>query len=179
MSSGLPSSPDPLGSGTGGPDRSGRPETPSAAAKAKTFLLRWAIHSVGVMAASQIVPGIECDTWSGLVIAALVLGLLNAFLRPLLMLVSLPLVLVTFGLFLWVINAGLLYLVGSLVKPFHVASFWSALGGSAVISVISGFLQLALGLRSGSSARIRFERNRRRPPPPRGPGGPGGPVIDV
>lgn len=171
-------SPDPLGSGAGGSDRSGAPETQSASAKARTFLLRWAIHSVGVMAASQIVPGIECSSWSGLLTAALVLGLLNAFLRPLLMLLSLPLVLVTFGLFLWVINAGLLYLVGYLVKPFHVASFWSALGGSAVISLVSGFLQLALGIRSGNSARIRIQRNRRRPPPG-GSGGPGGPVIDV
>lgn len=158
----------------GGPGRPPRTEPVSAASKTKTFFLRWVIHTIGVLAASQIVPGIECATWSGLITAALVLGLLNAFLRPLLMVVSLPLVLLTFGLFLWIINAGLLYLVGSLVKAFHVDSFWSALGGSAVISVISGFLQLALGIRS---SRIRVERTRHRPPP-RDPSG-GGPVIDV
>lgn len=160
--------------GGGGSSARATPGGPAlATSKTKTFLLRWAIHTLGVLAASQIVPGIECATWSGLITAALVLGLLNAFLRPLLMVVSLPLVLLTFGLFLWIINAGLLYLVGSLVKSFHVDSFWSALGGSAVISVISGFLQLALGIRS---TRIRVGRTRHRPPP-RDSGG--GPVIDV
>jgi putative membrane protein len=165
---------DPPNTGRGGPGRATPGGEATAASKTRTFFLRWVIHTIGVLTASQIVPGIECPTWSGLITAALVLGLLNAFLRPLLMLVSLPLVLLTFGLFLWIINAGLLYLVGSLVKPFHVDSFWSALGGSAVISVISGFLQLALGIRS---TRIRVQRTRHRPPPPRDSGG--GPVIDV
>jgi putative membrane protein len=149
------------------------------------FAIRWAITTVAVLAATQIVPGLSVSSWPGLVVAALVLGLLNAFVRPLLTLLSLPLVVLTLGLFLWVINAVLLYFVAWLVKPFTIASFWSALGGAAVISITSWVLGALVGeerppLAPGSPPPRRFHQWRGGPPPqaPRPPEGKG-PVIDV
>lgn len=144
----------------------------------RVFLLRWFVTTLGVLVATQIVPGIDVASWKGLVVAALVLGLLNAFVRPVLTLLSLPLVILSLGLFLWVINAGLLYFVGWIVKSFTVASFWSALGGAAVISIVS-WLSLALlgGLRveAGQGLSQRRPRSGGRGGPPNGKG----PVIDV
>ncbi len=149
----------------------------------RPFLVRWAVHAAAVLVATQVVPGIECRSWVGLITATLLLGLLNAFVRPLLLVLSLPIVVVTLGLFLWVINAALLYFVGFLVKPFQVAGFGSALGGAAVISIVATLLGVALGVNS-QPARSRVASSgppsqgypRRRPPP--GDDG-GGPVIDV
>ena len=76
----------------------------------KAFLQRWIIIMVAVLVATHIVPGIHYDHWQGLLIATFVLGLLNAFLKPVLLFLSLPLVIVTFGLFTVVINALLLYM---------------------------------------------------------------------
>lgn len=149
----------------------------------RIFLIRWAVYAVAVLVATQVVPGIECRSWGGLLVATLLLGLLNAFVRPLLLLLSLPLVVVTLGLFLWVINAALLYFVGWVVKPFYVAGFASALGGAAVISLVSMLLGGALGVNAVSS-RARVARPGAGPAVPREgrrpPGGDGdGPVIDV
>lgn len=149
---------------------------------ARALALRCGLTTLGVLAATQIVPGLHFDSWAGLLTAALVLGLLNAFLRPLLLLLSLPLVVVSLGLFLWIINASLLYFVGWLVRSFHVDSFPAALGGAAVISLISLLGSPLLGLGSGPTLRFRTTLKPKRPAPPRpdphrGPGG--GPVIDV
>lgn len=157
------------------------PQDPSSSSR--RFLVRWAVYAVAVLVATQVVPGIECRSWAGLLAATLILGLLNAFVRPLLLLLSLPLVVVTLGLFLWVINAALLYFVGWLVKPFHVAGFGSALLGAAVISVVATVLGGVLGVNS-IQARTRVSRGGSAPQPPQGsrrpPGGDGGgPVIDV
>src|SRR5262249_16648940 len=109
---------------------------------------------------------------SGLLVASLLLGIFNALLRPLLVLLSLPLVIFTLGLFTLVINALLLYFVGFLVKSFVVDDFWAAFWGALIISVVSLILNTLTG--TGDS-RIEFRRGK--PPPGRGNGG--GPVIDV
>lgn len=140
----------------------------------KEFLQRWIIITVAVLVTSHIVPGIHYDNWQGLLIATLILGLLNAFLKPLLLFLSLPLVIVTFGLFTVVINAVLLYLVGRL-KYFHVDSFWAAFWGALIISIVS--LVLNSLTRTGNS-RIEFRRGRPGPPSNKSDDG-GGPVIDV
>jgi putative membrane protein len=144
--------------------------------KLKDFLKRWAITTVGVLAAAHIVKGIDYDDWLGLLVATLLLGLLNAFLRPLLLLLSLPLLVFTLGLFTLVINAALLYGVGQLVKTFHVASFSAAFWGGLVISVISLPLNFLTG---AGGARIEFRRGK--PPDRDRPShdGDDGPVIDV
>jgi len=139
----------------------------------KQFLQRWVINTVAVMVAANVVPGIEYQGLASLLVASLVLGILNVLLRPLLLLLSLPLVLITLGLFVWVINAVLLYFVGQLVKSFRVDDFGSALWGALVISVVSLVLNTFTGT---GTTRVEFRRAKsRRPPDQDG----GGPVIDV
>ncbi|MFN0069174.1 MAG: phage holin family protein [Limisphaerales bacterium] len=131
------------------------------------FLLRWGVTALAVMAAAYVVPGIRYGSWTSLLVAALLLGLLNAFVRPVLVLLTAPLVLVTLGLFIWVINALLLHFVGNIVKGFEVAGFWPALWGAAVMSLVSLVLNAVVGPRTKPPHRTA---------PPRDPGGP---VIDV
>lgn len=145
------------------------------------FLQRWLIHAVAVMVAANIVSGIHYAGLPDLLVAALLLGVLNAILRPLLLIISLPLVVLTLGLFTLVINALLLYFVGVVVKPFQVESFWAAFWGGLVISVVT--LVLNTLTRTGEtrvhlrpSGRVR-DRHPPGQPPPAGPGA--GPVIDV
>jgi putative membrane protein len=143
--------------------------------KLKRFVQNWIITTLAVMLAGKIVPGIHWEKLQDLVLAALLLGILNAFLRPILLLLALPLLIFTLGLFFLVINALLLYFVGYLLRPhFYVDAFWPAFWGALVISITSLFLNALTG---GGSARIQVGRTG----PPRGPG-PGtgnGPVIDV
>jgi putative membrane protein len=138
----------------------------------KTFLQRWLVNSVAVMVAANLLKGINYQTLSGLLVASLLLGIFNALLRPLLVLLSLPLVILTLGLFTLVINALLLYFVGFLVKSFEVTDFWAAFCGSVIISLVSLLLNTLTG--TGSS-RIEFRRGKR----PSGGGDGDGPVIDV
>jgi len=144
--------------------------------KLKEFLMRWAITTVGVLVAAHLVRGIHYDhgNWVALLVATLLLGLLNAFIRPLLLLLSLPLVLLTLGLFMLVINAGLLYLVGRTVRGFHVDTFGAAFWGALIISVVYVFLNLLTGT---GNARVKFRRGRRKPTRSDHDGD--GPVIDV
>lgn len=138
---------------------------------AKAFFQRWLITTLAVLVAAHVVRGISYDTVPGLLIASLLLGILNAFLRPVMLLLSLPLLILTFGLFTLVINALLLYFVGWLVEPFSVDTFWAAFWGGLVISLISLVANAFLG-----TGRNEDERPRRRPP---GPPDGSGPVIDV
>ena len=103
-----------------------------------TFV-RWLILTLAVWMAAYVVPGITYDHWQNLLVAALVLGILNAFVKPIILLISLPLIFVTFGFFLVLINALLLKATAWLVPGLHVASFWSALGGSLVVIIVSLF----------------------------------------
>jgi putative membrane protein len=139
----------------------------------REFLQRWLINTLAVLVAAHVVPGIHYTTATGLLVATLLLGVLNTFLRPILMLLSLPLLIFTLGLFMLVINALLLYFVGWLVKSFHVADFWAAFWGALVISLVALFLNSLTGT---GSARVEIRRERRRPPRD---GDGGGPVIDV
>jgi putative membrane protein len=140
----------------------------------KEFLQRWAVTTVGVLVATHVVRGIDYDHWRALLVATLVLGLLNAFIRPILLLLSLPFLIVTLGLFTLVINALLLYFVGWLVKSFHVAGFWPAFWGGLVISIITLLLNTLTGT---GNTRVSIRRGRARRPSDKGEGG--GPVIDV
>ena len=99
------------------------------------LLVRWIVLALGVMLATRLVKGIECDDGKTLIVVVLLLSFFNAILKPLLVLFTLPFILVTMGLGVVVINALLFLLVGNLVDGFHVAGFWSAVGGSLVVSV--------------------------------------------
>ena len=101
------------------------------------FLLHWGITALSLWVTSLIFKGLKFDTVSSLVIAALLLGLANAIVRPLLIVLTLPLTLITFGLFILVINALMILLVAKLVKGFTVSSFWTAFFASIVISLLS------------------------------------------
>jgi putative membrane protein len=104
------------------------------------FLVKWFAMSVAVLAASYVVPGIVISDVGAAVIAALFLGLANAFLRPLLVLLTLPLTILTFGLFLLLLNAALLSFVAWIVDGFFVTGFWPALIGTIFISILSGIV---------------------------------------
>ncbi len=101
------------------------------------IVTRWLIITGAILLASQFVPGIKVDTLSTAVIAACVLGLINIFLRPILVFLTLPLSILTLGLFYFVINALLLELVSKIVTGFYVKDFFSAFLGSLIISVVS------------------------------------------
>ena len=141
---------------------------------AKAFLQRWIVTTLGVVVAANVVNGIHYDTVMGLVLASLLLGVLNAVVRPLMIVFALPLVLVTLGLFVLVINGVLLYWVGALLRSFHVDNFWAAFWGALIISVVSTLVNWTLG---SNDAQIKITR--RRPGHIRGPGDGDGPVIDV
>ncbi len=99
------------------------------------LLLRWAILALGVVIATKLGIGIKCDDAMTLLVVVLLLSFFNAILKPLLLLFTLPFIIVTMGLGIVVINALLFLMVGRLVEGFHVAGFWSAVGGSLVVSV--------------------------------------------
>jgi putative membrane protein len=115
------------------------------------FVFRWAITTVAVMLAASIVRGIHYDTPGALILAALLLGILNAFVRPILLILSAPLILLTLGLFILVVNGLMLYWVPGLVSGFHVDSFGSAFWGAILISIISWALSAFF---RGSDGRV-------------------------
>lgn len=124
------------------------------------LLIRFAVTAVAVFLATSIVPGIEVSGLSSGIAAVIVLAFLNALVRPLLYLLSLPFIVVTLGLFMVVINALLLSLVGWLVKGFVVGGFWPAVFGALIISVASGILNLWVS----AQGRVEVVVHRRRPP---------------
>lgn len=104
------------------------------------FLIRWFVTTVAVFLAEKLLPGIRCDSTGALLGASLLLGIINAFVRPVLLLLSIPFIIVTMGLFIFVINALLLLLVAALIPSFHVDGFWSAFFGGILIGLVSWVL---------------------------------------
>lgn len=101
------------------------------------FVLRTAIVALGLWLATKIFQGLNFDGPGTLLAAALLLGLVNAVIRPIAVILTLPLTLVTLGLFLLVINAAMLGLVALLLSGFQISGFWTAVGTSLIISVTS------------------------------------------
>lgn len=116
------------------------------------FVFRWAITTVAVMVASSLIHGIRYDSVASLVGAALLLGILNAFVRPILLILSAPLILLTLGFFILVVNGLMLLLVPHVVIGFHVDTFGSAFWGAIVISIVSWILSAFF---RGSDGRVR------------------------
>lgn len=137
-------------------------------------VIRWLILTVAVWVAAVIMPGIHYTSRSSLMVAALVLGILNGFVKPALQVLALPFIVVTFGFFLLVLNAILLGITARLVPGFTVAGFWPAMGGSLVISIVSFFLgYTAARNRVVISPTTTLFSGRRGPPPGKGR------IIDV
>ena len=101
------------------------------------FLIRAAVVAVGLWLASKIVPGVHINSTESLIAAALLLGIVNAIVRPILILLTLPITLLTLGLFLLVINGLMIELVAYFLHGFVVDGFWSAIFASIIVSLTS------------------------------------------
>jgi putative membrane protein len=120
------------------------------------LLLRWSIIAVGVALSAHIVPGITYDSGVTLLVIVALLSLFNAILKPLLVIFTLPFVVLSLGLGIWLINALLFLAVSRLVDGFHVRDFWAAMWGSLIVSLTNIILSSML-------------KTRNVPPPPRPP----------
>lgn len=101
------------------------------------LLLRWVISALALLALPYLVSGIELKSFYFALIAAALLGLVNAVIRPVLILLTLPVTILTLGLFIFVINALLFWFVGSFFAGFHVSGFWAGFFGAILYSLIT------------------------------------------
>ena len=101
------------------------------------LLLVWLINALALLALPYLVPSVQVDSFYTALIAALVLGLVNTLIRPLVVLLTLPVTVLTLGLFIFVINGLLFWFAASFVEGFSVAGFWSAFFGAIVYALIS------------------------------------------
>ena len=107
----------------------------------KPFLIRWLCTTLAVWVAVQL-TGLRADGWAPLLGTALFLGIINAVVRPVLLLLSVPFIIVTLGLFILVLNALMLWFAGGLVPGFHVDGFWNAFFGAIVVSLVNRVLSI-------------------------------------
>lgn len=137
------------------------------------FVIRWLVNVLALLVVVRLIPGIGIDSFETALWAALLLGLVNAFLRPVLIIGTLPLNVLSLGLFTLVINGALFYLVSRMVAGFHVESFFSAVAGAVALSVFSFLLNLLInpqgrvgvyrsagGARSGPGEGMRRRRKK-------------------
>jgi putative membrane protein len=102
------------------------------------FLVRALIAAIGLWVADTLIDGISFDSAAWLLGAAVVLGLINAFVRPLAVILTLPITVITLGLFLLVLNAGMLALASWMLPGFQISGFWPAFLGAIIVSLVSG-----------------------------------------
>jgi putative membrane protein len=122
------------------------------------FLIRGALAALGLWLATQIFSGLSFDQPGTLIAAALLLGIVNAVIRPLVLLLTLPLTVLTLGFFLLVINAAMLGLVALILNGFHIRDFWTAVGTSLIVGLVSWIGSSAIG----NSGRVEVYTSRRR-----------------
>ena len=106
----------------------------------KRFLVHWLVTAVALWVTAYILPGVQVGSWQALAVAAVVLGLFNAVIRPILVILTLPITLLTLGLFYLLVNGFTFLIVAKLVPGFDVATFWWAVLGALIVSVISWFV---------------------------------------
>ena len=104
------------------------------------ILLVWLINTLALIAVAYLMPGVTVSSFWSALVAALILGLVNAFIRPLLVLLTLPATVITLGLFIFVINGLLFWFVGSFVEGFVVQGFWAGVFGAILFSIVSWVL---------------------------------------
>jgi putative membrane protein len=133
------------------------------------LLVRWLVLALGVALSAKLVPGIRYDDGMTLAVVVVLLSLCNTVLKPLMVLFTLPFIVLSLGIGVWIINALLFYFVGRLVDGFHVASFGAALWGALIVSLTNLFLTRLL-IKAATP-----------PPPPPPPAARGGrdDVIDI
>jgi putative membrane protein len=132
------------------------------------LLLRWLVLALGVVLSTKLVRGISCDDGLTLAVVVLLLSFFNVVLKPILLLFTLPFIVLSLGLGIWLINALLFMLVGRIVDGFHVAGFASALLGALIVSITSFIMN-----------RLIQPPRPPAPPPASGSGAKGGDVIDI
>jgi putative membrane protein len=120
------------------------------------FLLRAAIAALGLWIASQLLSGLSFDSTEKLVLAALVLGVVNAIVRPIAFILTLPITVVTLGLFLFVLNAAMIGLVARLIPGFEIDGFWTAVLAAIIVGVISWAGSSVIG----SKGKVELIRHR-------------------
>jgi putative membrane protein len=121
------------------------------------FILRGLIAALGLWAATELLSGFTIDTALTLILAGLLLGLVNAVVRPFALLLSLPALLFTLGLFLLVVNAAMIGLVALMLPGFKIAGFWTAVGGALIVSIVSWVGSWFIG----SRGRVEVIRSKR------------------
>ena len=110
------------------------------------LLLVWLVNAVALIAVAYLMPSVSVSSFGAALVAALVLGLLNAVVRPVLVLLTLPVTILTLGLFIFVLNGLLFWAVGAWLEGFHVGGFWAGVLGAILFSIVSWLLS-ALVLR--------------------------------
>lgn len=108
------------------------------------FILTWLATAVSLVITAYVVPGFQIDSFTDALIGAVILGLVNAIVRPILTLLTLPLTILSLGLFLFVINAITFWLVAALTPGFHLAGFLTALLGAIVLTLVSSIVFLVI-----------------------------------
>lgn len=128
-----------------------------------SILIKWCINVAALFAVVHIIPGIQAQDWQALAVAALVLGLINAFLRPLIMILTLPINVLSLGIFTFFVNGFLFYLVSKIVKGFTITDFGSAIWASLLFSIVSFLLSLFFKskpkVKMYSQASTRFDHD--------------------
>ena len=109
------------------------------------IIIRTLIYMLGLFLASELVSGVSIEGTGSFILAAFLLGLVNAFVRPLMFVLTLPLTIVTLGLFIFILNAAMFGLVAAMLDNFQVAGFWSALFGAIIVSITSTVASWTIG----------------------------------
>lgn len=122
------------------------------------ILIRTLIYMLGLFLASRLIPGVWIEGAGNFFLAALLLGLVNAVVRPLTFLLTLPITIVTLGLFIFVLNAAMFGLVAAMLEGFSVAGFWSALFGAIVVSITSTVASWYIGKDGGFEVYVGRRR---------------------
>ena len=116
------------------------------------FILAWGANIIALAVADWIFSGVSIDGWGPLLIGAAVLAIANTIVKPILTLLTLPLVIITLGLFLFVINVAMLALAEWIAPDFSINGFWTYIGATIVVSIVNWALYSLFGLREGSKA---------------------------
>ena len=118
------------------------------------IVIRWLITTLAILAVPYVISGVQVKGFFSALLAGAILGILNALVRPLLIILTLPLTIVTIGLFIFVINALLFQFAAALVPGMHVDSFWSALLASIIVSIVSWILNSMIAGGAGETTVI-------------------------
>jgi putative membrane protein len=121
----------------------------------KGIIIRWLVLTAAIMVAAYLMDGIQVSGFFSALFAAAILGILNAFFRPILILLTLPINILSLGLFIFIINAVLLLMVSGVIPGFVIQGFWSAIFGSLLISIVSGLLSSFINDK-GQVEQIRY-----------------------